>query len=122
MADTRKTGQIGERSAERELRRMGYQIITRNYRTRRGEIDLVAKDGDTLVFVEVKTRLGGAYGTPEEAITSKKQAHLVSAARSYLQETGADNAEWRSDVVIIQPGKATIHKNAVKEPTDWPLW
>ena len=118
MPDTRKTGQIGERSAERELRRMGYQIITRNYRTRRGEVDLIAKDGDTIVFVEVKTRLGGAYGTPEEAITPKKQAHLVSAAQSYLQETGAENSEWRIDVVIIQPGKVTVHKNAVEEPID----
>ena len=50
---------------------MGYQIITRNYRSRRGEVDLIAKDGDTLVFLEVKTWLGGAYGTPEEAITLK---------------------------------------------------
>ena len=72
MPNTRKTDQAGDRSAQRELRRMGYQIITRNYRTRRCEIDLIAKDGDTLGFVEVKTRLGDAYGTPEEEITLKK--------------------------------------------------
>ncbi|NQW16187.1 MAG: YraN family protein [Chloroflexi bacterium] len=118
MPDTRETGQIGERSAERELRRMGYQIITRNYRTRRGEVDLIARDGETLVFVEVKTRLGGAYGTPEEAITPKKQAHLISAAQTYMQETDSENAEWRIDVVVIQPGKATVHKNAVESPTE----
>ncbi len=118
MTDPKKSGQIGERSAERELRRMGYQIITRNYRTRRGEVDLIAKDRDTLVFVEVKTRLGGAYGSPEEAITTKKQVHLVAAAQNYLQETGAENADWRIDVVIVQPGKVTVHKNAVEEPAD----
>jgi putative endonuclease len=118
MPDPKETGQIGERSAERELRRMGYKIIARNYRTRRGEVDLIAKDGETLVFIEVKTRLGSAYGTPEESITPKKQAHLVAAAQNYLQETGAERADWRIDVVIIQPGKATVHKNAVEEPAD----
>jgi putative endonuclease len=118
MPDPKTTGKIGERSAERELRRLGYQIITRNYRTRRSEIDLIAKDGSTLAFVEVKTRLGGAYGTPEESITAKKQAHLVATAHNYLQETDSEYADWRIDVVIIQPGKATVHKNAVEEPTD----
>jgi putative endonuclease len=73
----------------------------RNYRTREGEIDLIAIDGDTLVFVEVKTRANLDFGYPEEAVTEEKLAHIHIAAEEYLAEH-LDVTDWRLDVVAIQ--------------------
>lgn len=77
-------GRRGERLAERRLRRMGYRILARNFRAAGAEIDLVALDGTTLVFLEVKTRLSLSAGRPEEAVDSRKQLRLRRAAQAYL--------------------------------------
>ena len=77
------------------------RIVERNFRTRYGEVDLVAEDGGALVFVEVKTRRGSAYGSPEESVTPKKRARLVTTAETYLQEHGMEQRDWRLDVVGI---------------------
>ena len=95
---------------------MGYRILVANYRTREGEVDLIAREDDQFVFVEVKTRLGRSYGIGEEAITPTKQARLVKAAQTWLQEQGEADAEWRIDVVIVEQGRLNIHRNAVAEP------
>jgi putative endonuclease len=68
------------------------------------------------VFVEVKTRLGRSYGIGEEAITPAKQVRLVKAAQAWLQEQGQVGAEWRIDVVIIEPGNLHVLRNAVADP------
>ena len=77
------------------------RIVERNFRTRYGEVDLVAEDGAAVVFVEVKTRRGSAYGSPEESVTPKKRARLVTTAETYLQEHGMEQRHWRLDVVGI---------------------
>ncbi|HMA86680.1 MAG TPA: YraN family protein [Desulfosalsimonadaceae bacterium] len=97
-----KLGQTGEAMAERHLKKMGYQILERNYRNRLGEIDLIARDKGTLVFVEVKTRRSDRYGGPRFAITAQKQKKLSITALSYLKQTQQINCKARFDVVLIK--------------------
>jgi putative endonuclease len=78
-------GRLGERLAREHLERLGYTIVTRNYRTRFGELDIIARDRDALVFVEVKTRRVGA--SPLEFVSPRKQAQVRSMAGSYLRAT-----------------------------------
>ncbi len=94
-------GQIGETAAGEYLKNRGYKILARNFRTRWGEIDIVAKDGECLVFAEVKTRANERYGAPEEAVTRTKQQHLVKAAQIYLSQTKQSHALWRIDVLAL---------------------
>jgi putative endonuclease len=94
----RMLGDAGERAAGRELRRRGLRVITRGYRTTRGEIDLIARDGNTLVFVEVKTRRSGQ---PAEAVTAEKQQRLTFAALQFLRRFGLLEQRSRFDVVAI---------------------
>jgi putative endonuclease len=95
-------GRTGERLAAEELVRRGYSIIERNFRCRYGEIDLIAEKGDDLVFIEVKTRRGNAYGLPEEAVTPRKQQKIVQVASYYLDLHACSERSWRIDVVAVQ--------------------
>lgn len=118
-----QSGRRGEREAERFLVDRGYRILERNWRSAHGEIDLIAGDGETIVFVEVKLRRGTAFGAPEEAVTPAKQRHLVDSAQDYLEQKGMEGADWRIDVVAIElrPGGAIARldhfPDAVEEPT-----
>jgi putative endonuclease len=91
-------GRRGEREAERYLRRKGIRTLVRGYRTPWGEIDLVARDGETLVFVEVKTR---QQGEPAEAVDLEKQRRLTLAALRFLKEYGLLEQRCRFDVVAL---------------------
>lgn len=95
-------GRTGERLAAEELTRQGYRVLERNFRCSYGEIDLIAEDGDELVFIEVKTRRGVAYGLPEEAVTIRKQQKLVQVATHYLDLHQCVERAWRIDVVAVQ--------------------
>ncbi len=99
--DRRGLGYYGEDLAARHLADRGYTILARNWRCAHGELDLVARDGDCLVLVEVRTRRGRALGTPEESITPAKQARLVDLAWAYVQEQDWVG-DWRIDVVAIE--------------------
>lgn len=96
-----RLGAQGERIAAAHLDSRGLVAEERNYRTRFGEIDIVARDGEETVFVEVRTKRSAAYGTPEESLTLRKQARLVKAAQEYLAERGRANSPWRVDLVAI---------------------
>ncbi len=96
------TGNRGEQLAAAHLERAGIAILERNYRCRAGEIDLVAQDGNQLVFVEVRTRTGTAFGSPEDSITSRKQRKMAECAFSYLAQHAAHGRTWRIDVVAVQ--------------------
>lgn len=96
-----RLGRLGERLAAETLAARGYTIVARNWRCPTGEIDIVAQEGDSLVVVEVRTRSGDAYGTPEESVTPAKQAKLVELGQTYVQEHGWDGP-WRIDVVALQ--------------------
>ena len=95
-------GPWGEEVASRHLQAKGYRIVDRNWRAASGELDLVARDGDALVFVEVKARASGAFGSPEEAVTAGKQRRLQRAAWAYLEAHDALEADWRIDVIAIE--------------------
>ena len=106
-------GRWGEARAAEYLIARGYAIVGRNVRTPYGEIDLVARlertrtvnpgrSAPTTVFVEVKTRSTKTFGFPEESVTPRKQAHLLAAAQSYIQEHPELDGDWRIDVIAIQ--------------------
>jgi putative endonuclease len=78
------------------------RVLAQNWRCPYGEIDVVAEDGDEVVFVEVKTRRGTAYGLPEEAITPRKQRHMIAAALSYMAALPPPERPFRIDVVAVQ--------------------
>ena len=96
-----KLGAQGETIAAAHLEAQGMRIVDRNFHTRYGEVDLIAEQGDAIVFVEVKTRRTRAYGTPEESVTPRKRERLLKTAQTYLQEHGLDQRAWRIDVVAI---------------------
>ena len=95
-------GELGEKMAKEYLQKKGYHIIETNFRCREGEIDIIAQDKDYLVFVEVRTRKGSGYGTPEESITTAKKEKLTSLAFAYLQTHRKSPSLWRFDVVAIE--------------------
>jgi putative endonuclease len=99
--DRRGLGRRGEELAARQLAAKGYEIVARNWRCETGELDLVARDGECLVLVEVRTRRGRAMGSPEGSITATKQARLIALSEAYVQENGWDG-DWRIDVVAIE--------------------
>ena len=114
MAEHNKLGKKGEQKAIAFLEDLGYTIVEVNWRKHKFEIDVIAKDKHELVFVEVKTRSTALFGLPEEAVTLKKQKHLIDGADYYLQENEID-LESRFDVisVIINEEKEIKHiKNA----------
>ncbi|MBX3121444.1 MAG: YraN family protein [Nitrospira sp.] len=103
MRDRRRLlGDEGEGQAEAYLRRQGYRILGRNVRSPLGELDLIADDGGTLVFVEVKRRRSGAYGGAIEAVDARKRAKLIQLASQYLAQHRLHDRPCRFDVVLIQ--------------------
>jgi putative endonuclease len=100
--DRKQLGRWGEGVAATYLEAKGYQILQRNWRTSRGEIDLVAQAGDELVFVEVKTRRGREAGTPEEGFTAHKARKLLELGQHYLFENNLADVSWRIDLVAVE--------------------
>jgi putative endonuclease len=111
-------GRRGEELACDELQRRGYEVVARRYRTRAGELDIIARHGDYLVFVEVKARHDGAFGGPEEAVTLQKQQKLVWMATDYLTRSGLHDRPCRFDVVAINtevdPALVTVIEDAFR--------
>ena len=107
-AGRRDLGAFGERVAAAHLEAKGYRIRARNFRCREGEIDIVAEDGDCLVFVEVRTRRGDAFGTPAESVTVAKERRLLTVARAYLQEHPDAPPDQRIDVVAVELSRGRL--------------
>jgi len=95
------TGRLGENLACHALKKRGYRILERNYRCRYGEIDIVARKSDYLVFIEVRTKTGSAFGTPEESITFQKKQRLSASILSYLESHANLPENWRLDFVAV---------------------
>jgi putative endonuclease len=95
-------GKAGEEAAVQYLCQQGYRILERNYRCRFGEIDLIARDGKTLAFIEVKTRRSQRFGPPAAAVTPEKQRHLIKASQVYLTQKRQAYELCRFDVVTIE--------------------
>ncbi len=117
----KETGAAGEKLAQDFLKKKGYRIITTNYRSPAGEIDIIARQKNCLVFVEVRTKKSLQFGTPEESITASKREKLRANALYYLEEQTGQPASWRIDVVAIEmddkgkPSRIELFENAVGE-------
>lgn len=102
-------GKEGERIAEQYLKKKGYKVIQRNYRCPVGELDLIVLDRRVVVFVEVKTRSGTAYGSPLEAVEFRKQRKMIQAAQYFLSGNRLHQRDARFDVVGISwPGREPV--------------
>lgn len=109
-------GQFGEDLAYKKIKRLGYKKIIRNYKCPLGEVDLIAKDGDTLVFIETKTRKGRSIGYAKEAVNAKKRRQLSKIALFYMKSNNCYDTKARFDVIAVslKGGKPLIEviKNA----------
>ena len=112
-------GEFGEGQAVRFLKENKYRILRRNYKTLFGEIDIVARHGKFLVFIEVRTKTGRGFGSPEESITYQKKKRLRATAYHYLMEHDSLSSLWRIDFVAVEldkdgmPGRIELIENAV---------
>jgi putative endonuclease len=113
------TGEIGEKLAADFLIKQGYGIIESNYRCKESEVDIIARDGDFLVFVEVRTKSSRMFGSPEESVTDRKKEHLNNVASHYQETHDCLPVQWRIDFVAVEVDMAgklqriEIIKNAV---------
>lgn len=109
MRIQQRVGRWGEQAAAEYLEKKGYQILARNFRAERGEVDLIARQENVLVFVEVKARSSNRYGYPEYSVSPKKRLHLLSAAERYIREH-PEFSTWRVDVIAVEgeTGEAKI--------------
>jgi len=103
MKHNQKIGRWGEEAVAAYLKERGYEILARNARTPYGEIDIVAKQEDIYIFIEVKTRTSNKMGLPEESVNPRKQAHMLACAEHYAAEHAIDH--WQIDVIAVE-GKA----------------
>ncbi len=98
-------GRVGEKTAEKYLKKQGYKIIETNYKTPLGEADIICSYKETLVFIEVKTRSCDSYGTGKDAVTSYKQKRYVKIAQYFIVKEKLTNVNIRFDVIEIQNGE-----------------
>lgn len=108
----RKIGAAYEQAAGYYLEQQGYEILEYNYRCRRGELDIIARDGEYLVFCEVKYRQDGKKGSPLEAVDVRKRRTIYQCAESYMTEKHLKDIPCRFDVLGVEGKKITLIKNA----------
>ena len=111
--DNYAEGRLGEVRAEQYLAELGYEILARNYKSAGSEIDLIARDGSVIVFVEVKTRMVTRAATGREAVTAAKQRRICKGAMYYMMKNGLMKRQARFDVMEIQGECVTHIENAV---------
>jgi putative endonuclease len=119
MDKRKQTGRQGEEIVALYLAEKGYKIVQRNWRCPLGELDLVMEDGQTLVFVEVRTRRSQRFGSAEESVTPAKQSRLIELAQTYLQETNRSAQSWRIDVATVQLGAGLPQVNHIENAIGW---
>ncbi|MBU0989613.1 MAG: YraN family protein [Proteobacteria bacterium] len=111
-------GDFGEGLAFKKIKRLGYKKIVRNYRCPLGEVDLIAKDGETLVFIEIKTRRGRSIGYAKEAVNAKKRRQLSKVALAYMKSNNCAEVKARFDVVAICLGGGEPEIEVIKNAFD----
>jgi len=111
----KELGRQGEEEAVNFLKKKGYKILERNFKNKLGEIDIVAKDNNTLCFVEVKTRSNLRFGIPQEAVTFSKQRKLNKIALSYLKKYNLLNAPARFDIVSVIIYDTAVNTELIKD-------
>ena len=105
---------MGEESAVKFLIDKGYEIIKRNFRTKFGEIDIVAKEKDEIVFIEVKTRSSKKYGIPREAVDKNKIKHIINVSKYFILKNNLKNSFLRYDIIEIYASKNNYTINHIK--------
>lgn len=100
----KEIGALGEKIATEYLTKLGYRIRERNFRSREGEIDIIAEKDNFLVFVEVRTKRSSSFGTAEESVTAKKKERLIALAQAYMEGRDGLPPSWRIDVVALELG------------------
>jgi putative endonuclease len=120
--EKKELGRKGEEVALRFLKKKGYRIIEKNYVCKMGEMDIIAKEKDTLAFIEVKTRTSTEFGPPQLAVTPSKQRQLSKVALSYLNKKQLNDVKARFDVVAILLGQKGEEIELIKDAFDvsWP--
>lgn len=108
-------GKSGEMEATKYLKKNGYEIICNNFRCQQGEIDIIAKDKNEIVFIEVKTRSSKNYGEPREAVDKNKKKHIMDTAKYYLYKEHKENSYVRIDVIEVYIKKDKIILNHIKQ-------
>jgi putative endonuclease len=118
----KELGKKGEEVALQFLKKRGYRIIEKNYVCKMGEMDIIAKEKDTLVFIEVKTRTSMAFGPPQLAVNLSKQRQLSKVALNFLKDKKLEDAKARFDVVAILLGQNKEEIELIKDAFDskWP--
>ena len=107
-------GKKGEEEAHNWLRKEGYKVLARNYKTRLGEIDIIAKDKDTVCFIEVKARGSDRFGLPQEAVSRAKQDRIARVAMGFLKENNLLTQEARFDIVSVIYSKSSCELELIK--------
>ena len=108
------TGSLGEEAAAAYLKDKGFSILNRNYRIKSAEIDIIAKDKDTIAFIEVKTRKSLRKGLPAESVNYTKQKKIISAAMYYIRENNLNNVRLRFDVIEVFDKNGLHEFNLIK--------
>ena len=114
----KKIGAEGEEAACRYLKRRGYRILERNYTVRGGELDIIAMDGDELVFAEVKTRTSTSMGLPSDAVNYHKKQHIIYTAKHYISKKRLYDIQVRFDVIEVMPQKGILKRYSVNHIKD----
>lgn len=115
MNKSQKLGREGEEYAANYLEQKGYKIIQRNFECKQGEIDIIAKNKNEYVFIEVKTRQSFKYGMPSESVNERKQKHIWNATKYYLYSHKLEKAYVRIDVIEIYKKKDKFYLNHIKQ-------
>jgi putative endonuclease len=122
VSEQRRTvGKAGEEAAVQYLLQRGYSILQRNYRCRFGEIDLIARDGGTLAFIEVKTRRSQRFGPAASAVTFEKQRHLIKASQMYMTQMKRAYELCRFDVVAVEMDAHGLRIELIKDAFQLPI-
>lgn len=114
MYVSHELGRIGENIIADYITKLGYKVVERNFECNQGEIDIIAKDKEELVFIEVKTRTDISYGEASEAVTDTKKRHLINSIKYYIYKQKLENQPIRIDVAEVYINKGKVKVNYIK--------
>lgn len=115
MYVSHELGRIGENIIADYITKLGYKVVERNFECNQGEIDIIAKDKEELVFIEVKTRTDISYGEASEAVTNTKKRHLINSIKYYIYKQKLENQPIRIDVAKVYINKGKVKINYIKQ-------
>lgn len=115
MYVSHELGRIGENIIADYITKLGYKVVERNFACNQGEIDIIAKDKEELVFIEVKTRTDISYGEASESVTNTKKRHLINSIKYYIYKQKLENQPIRIDVAEVYINKGKVKVNYIKQ-------